>query len=125
MSSTSRSRTPGAAYDYRTRTCRIDYEEPEPTWNAELSVGWHAGNLVHEATHGVIAARGIPYEGILRERIERVCVEDQNRFFDRLRQQGFAPAERLRRDFDATEWEFAWTASRWRRIAALFSRGRQ
>lgn len=116
---------PGAQYDYETLTCRIDFEEPDVSAADEFSIAYHASNLVHEATHGAIAARGIPYAGELRGRIERLCVREENRFVQRLRNIGFAGAVRLHRDFDESEWEFSWNASRRQRMAALIKRLRK
>jgi hypothetical protein len=81
--------------------------------------------LVHEATHGVVAARGIHYERALWSRIERLCVHEENRFVKRLRNQGFDGAEQLEREFDERRWEFSWTATRGQRIRALFKEGKR
>jgi hypothetical protein len=116
---------PGAQYDYKTRTCRIDFEEPNGNADHDFYIGFHACNLVHEATHGEIEARGIPYDGEFRCRIERLCVQEENRFVQRLRDAGFVAAERLGRDFDESDWDFSWNASRKDRVVALFKRLRQ
>jgi hypothetical protein len=116
---------PGAEYDFKTRTCRIDFEEPDGDSDHDFSIGFHARNLVHEATHGEIEARGIPYNEEFRCRIERLCVREENRFVERLRDAGFPVAERLYRDFDHTDWEFSWNATRRQRLVALFKRLRQ
>jgi hypothetical protein len=44
----------------------------------------YASTLVHEATHGVIDARGIPYNKRFRERIELVCIHEETKSVSRI-----------------------------------------
>jgi hypothetical protein len=110
--------TPGA-YD-RTRKCRIDYlkyfTSPDPNWNLR----YFACVLVHEATHGVISERGIIYDKERRERIERLCSMEEQRFIQRA-DPDWAQAHFL--PFDAENWKSYWDVTQgdilrrsWQRI---------
>lgn len=108
----------GAEYSYQTRTCSVDFQEPTPTCNHAETVALYARRLIHEATHGVVASRGIPYSPQLRARIEKLCVKEENRFLDKLGPQQPDAVRSLRREFDASLWHESWTATRWQRTLA-------
>jgi hypothetical protein len=96
--------TTPAIYD-STRKCRIDYAKyftsPDSNWNLR----YYACVLVHEATHGVVSKRGILYDKEHRERIERLCSREEQRFIQRADPQ-WAEAHFL--PFDAKKWEPYW-----------------
>ena len=48
--------------------------------HSELAPVHYAGVIVHEATHGLIEARGIRYNNRTRIRIERLCYQEERRF---------------------------------------------
>jgi hypothetical protein len=113
---------PGAVYRHYTQTCVIDYVEPGseseiPFWIADL-----ASTLVHEATHGVLRARDIPYSPELRVRIERLCVTEENRFARRLSSTQPEIAERLHREFDESHWHPYWNTTNTGRLFAVLRR---
>ena len=62
------------------KICRIDYathfNSPHPLRN----VRDYAGVLIHEATHGLLFAKGIPYNKKTWERVERLCHRESYRF---------------------------------------------
>jgi hypothetical protein len=60
--------------------------------------------LVHEATHARIAKAGITYKQALRARIERLCVEEEAAFADKL-PQGQQLAADARRRLEEKWWE--------------------
>lgn len=111
-----------AEYRYETRTCAIDFKDAEPDSDMNVEVGRYARTLVHEATHGAVLKRGIPYRSELRARTEALCVAEEHRFLDRVA--SFAPelADQLWREFDPSDWEGVWTASRWKRGSAILKR---
>lgn len=108
-----------AEYDPRTRTCRVNFEEPLGDGDLLLWAGFGAVTLIHEATHAVIEARGIQYVPERRARIERLCVAEENRFIRKLGLLDPELAAKLHREFDVSEWHEAWTASRWQRLSSL------
>jgi len=112
-----------ADYNSVTRTCSIDFIEPEDDAAGIWSV-WHCARiLVHEATHGVLISWGIPYTQELRARIENLCVAEERRFLSRVGRLQPELAELttiMQREFDPAAWEKTWTASRWQRaLSAL------
>ena len=116
----------GAEYDYGIRTCSIDFQEPGPQFDSPYLIAWYACTLVHEATHGVIRARGIRYSAELRDRIERLCVLEEQRFVRRLSAEDPALAARIPCEFNASDWHGRWSATRFEcfrlSIARLFHR---
>jgi hypothetical protein len=96
-----------AQYRRRLRVCSVDLLEPSATYDLEYLVGYYASTLVHEATHGAIDARGIRYTPELRSRIERLCTD---------------LAERLHREYDATDWAWTWNATRAERAWVILKR---
>ena len=120
------SHSQGLEYNPRIRVCSVEFCEPEGV-NQELLAAVYACSLVHEATHGVISDREIPYDGEDRRRIERLCVAEQNRFASRLAQADPVrfPLELLRMGFDESAWMPAWTTSRFEKALRLFSRARR
>ena len=113
---------PGAEYDGEFRVCRVEFEEPVAASDPKFSIGWWARTLVHEATHGAIARRGIVYSADLRSRIERLCVTEEHRFLDRLSDTHPELADDLYREYSAAQWEFAWHATPRQLVSSLFSR---
>ena len=99
---------PGAQYRHLTQTCSFDFVKPESESDIPFWIANHASVLVHEATHGVLRVRGIPYSPELRARIEHLCVTEQNRFARRLATSQPEIAERLHREFDESEWHDSW-----------------
>ena len=102
--------TGGAEYQHWARACVINFEEEWPGRDMEFSVAWHAAVLIHEATHAHLSNRGITYDESNRARIERLCVNEQNRWASRLQDKDLA--RRLHQEFDADDWDFCWNASR-------------
>jgi hypothetical protein len=103
----------GARYVSRSRTCEFDLEDPVCLGAAshEFRTGWCASSLVHEATHGLIASKGIPYTAALRGRIEAVCVAEEHRFLNRLAAVNPELARELRCEFDESRWHASWQTS--------------
>ncbi len=96
-------------YNERIRLCGVEFSEIPGLENDVLAAAY-ACFLVHEATHGVIASRGIKYSPQNRTRIEHLCTTEHNRFAALLATAEPAryPLELLRWDFDADQWKEAW-----------------
>jgi hypothetical protein len=73
-----------AGYVPQLQVCAVRFQPPRSKDKLPKSAAWYAGLLVHEATHGLIEKHKIPYDEEHRERIERLCFKEQNRFFRRL-----------------------------------------
>ncbi len=74
----------GAQYQPKMRTLFLQFEEA-PEVPPDVLIALYASTIVHEATHGVIEARGIEMSEANRLKIERLCVAEQNRFVAILR----------------------------------------
>ncbi len=102
----------GGRYECETQACLIDFHHTGCGWERKWAVGWCASLLVHEATHGVIDGRGIPYTRRLRTRIERCCVREEQRFLARLAKTEPEVATWLTAEFDESGWAPYWNANR-------------
>lgn len=115
---------PGAEYAHKAQTCVIDFEKPESESDYPYWIAWHASMLIHEATHGLIDARGIRYSPELRVRIERLCVTEQKRFVRRLANSQPDLADQLHPEFDETDWHQTWSSTKIGRFIATLRRVR-
>jgi hypothetical protein len=116
-------RVPGMAeYYHPTQTCRMDFVEPTPGSDAGYPIGSCASTLVHEATHGVVACRGIAYSKKLRSRIERLCVTEEQRFLIHLTITQPALASSLYFEYDPARWKESWAITRFQDLAAVLRR---
>jgi hypothetical protein len=72
----------------------------------------------------VIAARGIAYSERNRDRMERLCTAEQNRFAVKLAAHDPEryPAELLRFDFNDEHWHGEWTMSQGQWLKAFVGR---
>ncbi len=102
--------TGGAEYQHWARACVINFEEDWPGRDIGFTVAWHAAVLIHEATHAHLSNRGISYDDSNCARIERLCVNEQNRWASRLEDKELG--RRLYQEFDPDDWNFSWNASR-------------
>jgi hypothetical protein len=112
----------GCEYRHSTQTCVIDYAELEDETDLSFWIAWYASALIHEATHALLLARGIPYSSEFRVRAERLCVTEENRFARRIAATQHKIAERLHREFDESLWHRSWNSTRHERARALFRR---
>jgi hypothetical protein len=74
----------GGNYDEFLRVCNVDFSFFKVRENFEWYILQYAALLVHESTHGLVAARGIPYNKKTRQRIEAFCRTEEKRFFGRI-----------------------------------------
>jgi hypothetical protein len=112
----------GTQYVHAIRTCYMEFQEPSAEFDATYLVGCYACVLVHEATHGVIRSRGILYTPELRERIEQLCVLEEQRFVRRLSTIEPELAARLPYDFDPRDWNWYWHATPFERFSLHITR---
>jgi hypothetical protein len=112
----------GAEYAHAIRTCFLEFQEPTAEFDIPYLIGWYACVLVHEATHGVIRSRGILYTPELRERIEQLCVREEQRFVRRLSAIDAGLAARLPHDFDPRDWNWYWHATPFERFSLHITR---
>jgi hypothetical protein len=110
----------GAIYGHATRTCFIDFHRV-CDWDSQWAVGWCALLLVHEATHGLIHDRGVPYTRRLRSRVERLCVKEEQRFVARLAKSQPETAGWLKCEFNEAGWAPSWNATRVEKLAWLWA----
>jgi hypothetical protein len=73
-----------AGYVPQLQVCAVRFRPPASKDELPKSAVWYGGILVHEATHGLMESYKIPYDDEHRERIERLCFKEQNRFFRRV-----------------------------------------
>lgn len=124
----------GANYDFASQTCSIDFIEPRPEdikpWYKIFYAAEYAKVLIHEATHGLLISRGIPYNSEFRARVEEICVLEENRFIRRAakRARDFSDEdsimvmENLESEFNAAIWEPVWNASAWQNIRSTWNK---
>jgi tetratricopeptide (TPR) repeat protein len=62
------------------KICRVDYSRNFNSPYPQRNVREYAGTLIHEATHGLLFRKGIPYNKETRERVERLCHRESYRF---------------------------------------------
>jgi hypothetical protein len=105
-----------AGYDQNLQVCAVRFQPPPSKEKLSNWAAWYAPILVHEATHGLVHARGIPYDEEHRERIERLCYKEENRFLRRL---GLTPDSLAKmqqiKTFDSEGYRKLWTSSFWQR----------
>ena len=67
-------------YGRTLKVCRVDYSRNFNSPYPQRNVREYAGVLIHEATHGLLFEKGIPYDKETRERVERLCHLESYRF---------------------------------------------
>lgn len=96
--------------------CAVRFQAPSSKDKIPKWAAWYASILVHEATHGRVHARGIPYDEEHRERIERLCYKEENRFLKHLglTPESLAKLEKLK-TFNSEAYQRNWASSFWQR----------
>jgi hypothetical protein len=110
------------AYMRRFKICKVDFGKFKSAEYPDYWVRAYACTLVHEATHGAISSHGIPYTQANRNRIERLCHEEERRFAQRLNDGETDWAKLLVREFDESKWYLSWFGSWWTRNRLLLRR---
>jgi hypothetical protein len=105
-----------AGYVEQLQVCAVRFEPPPSKEKLAQWAVWYASILVHEATHGLVYARGIPYDERYRERIERLCFKEERRFLTPL---GLTPESLARMEtiktFNSDGYRRLWASSFWQR----------
>ncbi|MBW3625751.1 MAG: hypothetical protein KY468_20340 [Armatimonadetes bacterium] len=73
----------GGAYVSRVQACLIDFSRYRFDIKESGYGFWLECLLIHEATHGALHARGIPYTKASRLRVERLCRAEERRYLKR------------------------------------------
>ena len=107
-------------YNRRTKSCLINFDNY--TDDQILVSGYYAGIIVHEATHGLLCSRGIRYNKNTRERIERICTCEQNRFYQKMEREYPEYDGLLCQEFDTKNWEYSWDKSKWKDAYQTYKR---
>ena len=81
-----------------------------------------AGQIVHEATHGVIYTKGFKYDQENRVQIERICVTEQNRFLKKAEEIYPEYQGMLVCDFDPSGWDYSFSTTRTKKIQHTLQR---
>jgi len=113
----------GAQYQPSIRTLFLQFDEARDL-QPDVVTAFCASIIVHEATHGMIEARGIRMSEGNRMRIERICTLEQNRFAARLSAhdpERYPPAL-LRFDADERYWAPEWKKSGRERAVSFIKR---
>ena len=67
-------------YGQALKVCRVDHSMYFNSHDQQRNIREYAGLLIHEATHGLLFGKNIPYNKETRERIERLCHLEEYRF---------------------------------------------
>ena len=81
--------------------CAVDFGRYRFDRNEYWALFQLAGLLIHEATHGVLCAKNIPYLRRNWVQVERICRSEQNRFLKRLEPRYGGS---LQKPFDPGDW---------------------
>lgn len=101
----------GASYHPYLRRCKIDFSDFG--WDNKAHVAaYYAHQIVHEATHGWLCARGFRYSRSSRMQHERICLAEQNRFLKLLDNHIPGVYKTWASEFDPRDWEVSWTCVR-------------
>lgn len=106
-------------FEQELKICNIDDSKFLQLSDPTRQIRSYAIILIHEATHGVIARKGILYDKDRQLRIERLCHMEGYRFARRF-EPGFADA--FAGPFNPDIWKLAWgpkqhrTAASWKRL---------
>ena len=102
------------SYDHSFRLCEIDFSVFKFEGDEEWEIFALADVLIHEATHGVIHTRNIPYDEAHYLRVERACHQEEGRFARRV-----MPNVDLG-EFDENEYTALYRMNRWQYAAESF-----
>jgi hypothetical protein len=108
-------------YDPCLQSVELDFAQKWLPEQEDLSLRLYAMTLVHEATHGYLCARFIPYTKQTRSRVEQICVNEENRFVKHLGDEW----SHLHRTFAEDDWRVSWHASRMKLIKLHLERARR
>jgi hypothetical protein len=104
----------GAGYIQHLKAYATSFRPPQTEAGIRKAAIWEASMLVHEATHGLLYARKIPYTPRTRERIEQLCSREEHRFLDRvgLTPESLAKVKSIKR-YHPEIYQKRWSSSPW------------
>jgi len=111
----------GAGYIQHLKAFATSFQPPPSEAAVRKSAIWYASMLVHEATHGLLHARNIPFNSRSRERVEQLCSKEEHRFLDRagLTPESLAKIKSLR-SYHPELYRKRWSSSPWRLFRESF-----
>ncbi|GGX66408.1 hypothetical protein [Saccharospirillum salsuginis] len=107
-------------YSSSLRMCSVGYDITDETSNDDVI--YYASLVIHEATHGYIYRKGIKYSEENWERIERLCVAEQNRFLKKAKTMFPEIAEKYISEFNPKSWKYYWSTPSWKKLLHQLSR---
>src|SRR5260370_5398029 len=104
----------GVGYIQHLKAYATSFRPPPTEAGIRKAAIWEASMLVHEATHGLLYARKIPFTPRTRERIEELCSREEHHFLDRvgLTPQSLAKMKSIRR-YHPELSQKRWSSSPW------------
>jgi hypothetical protein len=87
---------------YPCNVCLVDFGRFDFARNPDWSLYMYSSLFVHEATHGLLHARGFRRTKRNWKQIERICQSEENRFLSRIDSPW---GDQLCRPFDPAEWD--------------------
>jgi hypothetical protein len=97
----------GASYNAVLQKCNVGFAHFHFEQDEPHKVPWYATTLVHEATHGALHAREIPYNRRTRMRCERLCTMEEWRFVQRFADDSFDWKSLVWRKWNERHWDAA------------------
>jgi len=104
-----------AGYVEQLQVCTVRFDPPPSKEKLAQWAVWYASIVVHEATHGLLHARGIPYDERYRERIERLCIKEEHRFLRPLLTPESVTRMEKMRTFNSDAYRWHWASPFWQR----------
>lgn len=83
--------------------CQLDFGRWDFAQHPDWSLYMYSSAIVHEATHGLLRAKGFKRTRRNWKQLERICRSEENRFLSRIDSPW---GEQLRKPFDSADWDF-------------------
>ncbi len=110
----------GAGYIQHLKAYATSFQSRQAEAGIRKTAIIQASMLVHEATHGLLHSRKIPYDLRTRERIEQLCCKEEHRFLRRvLTPESFAKVKEIRR-YHPELYQKRWSSSPWQLFKERF-----
>jgi len=103
----------GAGYIQHLKAYATSFQPPQAEAGIRKTAITQASMLVHEATHGLLDSRKIPFDPRTRESVEQLCSKEEHRFLRRvLTPESFAKVKEIRR-YHPELYQKRWSSSPW------------
>jgi len=111
----------GAGYIQHLKAYATSFQPPPTEAGIRKEAILQASMLIHEATHGLLYSRKIPYDARTREQIEQLCSTEEHRFLSCiLTPESLAKVKTIRR-YHPELYRKRWSWSLWQRVSEAFS----